>query len=117
MRRRASPKSLNRLGYHQTAKPWTRRKANLTLHRFVKIADKDELIVDALLANAEEYKKIIENVVRAESQAGPVPACARRRRCRKERPRADEEDSEFRPGSPTILQIALQRAQRTQRKN
>ncbi|MCX7044645.1 MAG: hypothetical protein NTX50_04040 [Candidatus Sumerlaeota bacterium] len=59
-----------RLSFHERAKPWTFRNSNLTLHRFLKIAGGDDLMVDVLLANADEHKQVIANAIPTEFQAG-----------------------------------------------
>ncbi len=52
---------LNELGYFESAKPWTFKKANLTLHRFMKIEGENYLVVDILIGNEEKHKDIITN--------------------------------------------------------
>ncbi len=48
------------------------KETNLTIHRFLKIDGDDEIMIDVLVANAEEHQKIIENVVFEESNAGSI---------------------------------------------
>jgi hypothetical protein len=70
--------ALARLGYEQFARPWRFRRADLTLHRFVKIEGKDELTVDVLPANTSEHRGVIANALKAESKAGIVRVATRK---------------------------------------
>ena len=64
--------AFDRLGYHETAEPWTFRNTNLTLHRFLKIHGEEEMMMDVLLANSSEHQKVIEEAVSAPAEAGAV---------------------------------------------
>ncbi len=59
-------------GFFESAKPWTFQKIEVTLHRFVKIADEDRMIIDALVPSLEIAKRIIGNAVIAKSKNGQV---------------------------------------------
>ncbi len=59
-------------GYFESAKPWTFQKTPLTLHRFLKLQDNDEMIIDVLLAGDEHHIKIIHNAVKAEGEHGII---------------------------------------------
>ena len=58
---------LKREGYIESAVPWTFKNTNLTLHRFLKVEDLDEMIVDVLVGEDERYEQIIRNAVEASS--------------------------------------------------
>ncbi len=62
----------DRLGYRETAEPWTFRKTNLTLHRFLKVHGEDEMMMDVLLANSPEHQKVIANAISAPAEDGAV---------------------------------------------
>jgi hypothetical protein len=64
--------AFQRLDYRETAAPWTFRNTNLTLHRFLKTAGEDEMMVDILLANTPEDQGVIVRAVLTEAKAGPV---------------------------------------------
>ena len=59
---------LKREGYFQSSAPWTFRDSNLTLHRFMKVENLDEMIVDVLVAGDERHEGIIANAREAESE-------------------------------------------------
>ena len=64
--------AFDRLGYRETAEPWTFRNTNLTLHRFLKVHGEDEMMVDVLLANSPEHLKVIADAISAPAEAGAV---------------------------------------------
>ena len=64
--------AFDRLGYRETAPPWTFRDTNLTLHRFLKVHGEDEMMMDVLLANTPVHQKMIADAVSAPAEAGPV---------------------------------------------
>lgn len=64
--------AFQRLDYRETAAPRTIRNTNLTLHRFLKTAGEDELMVDILLANTPEDQEVIARAVQTEAKVGPV---------------------------------------------
>ena len=59
---------LKREGYFKSSSPWTFKKSNLALHRFLKVEDKDEMIIDILVAGDERHLKIIADALEAESE-------------------------------------------------
>lgn len=59
-------------GYFESTDPWTFQKIDITLHRFVKIVNEDHMMIDALVPTLEIGRKIINNVVIAESKDGKV---------------------------------------------
>lgn len=64
--------ALKREGYFESAVPWTFTDSKLTLHRFLKVADLDEMIVDVLVAGDDRHEQIIANALEAESQGTGV---------------------------------------------
>ena len=69
--------AFQRLDYRETAAPWTFRSTNLPLHRFLKTAGEEELMVDILLANTPEDQQVIAGAVVTEAEAGPVRVAGR----------------------------------------
>jgi hypothetical protein len=64
---------LEKDGYFESASPWTFRNIAIELHRFLKIvSQEDEMMIDILVANDEEVRKIIQNAVGADSEEGKV---------------------------------------------
>ena len=59
-------------GYFESAEPWRFQKIDMTLHRFMKVAGEDHLILDALVPEPAVGRRIIENAVVAESEHGKV---------------------------------------------
>ncbi len=59
--------ALKREGYFRTAEPWTFKDSHLTLYRFMKTEDLDEMIIDVLIAGDERHEQIIANAQLAES--------------------------------------------------
>ena len=55
-------------GYRRTGDPWTFKNTNLTLHRFLKVEQEDELAVDVLVAGSAEHRQMIEQADIAESK-------------------------------------------------
>jgi len=60
---------LNKEGYRQSAPPWTFKGTGLTLHRFLKVEDKDEMFIDVLVAGRAKHEAIIDNALVAESNS------------------------------------------------
>jgi hypothetical protein len=82
----------DRLGYEETAEPWILTNTTLTLHRFLKIKGQDELMLDILLANADEHFRIIDDAVLAESAMGMVPVAAKRDIIQLKKSRSSDQD-------------------------
>ncbi len=59
--------ALTREGYFRSSAPWTFKDSDLTLHRFLKVEDLDEMIVDVLVAGDDRHQEIIANALEAES--------------------------------------------------
>lgn len=65
-------------GYFESASPWMFPEVAIELHRFLKVAGKeDEMLIDILVAMHETVKAIISNAVAAESEEGTVMVAAR----------------------------------------
>jgi len=63
---------LKKIGYFESAQPWTFKSIPLSLHRFMKIEGEDFLIVDVLTGTDKQYKEIIENSISAKWSEGSV---------------------------------------------
>jgi len=70
--------ALARLGYEETAEPWLLTNTTLTLHRFLKIEEQDELMIDVLLGYDDAHLRVIHDAVLAESEVGQVSVATRR---------------------------------------
>ncbi len=70
--------AMGRLGYEETAEPRVLANTTLTLHRFLKIEGQDEIMIDILVANTDEYFRIIRDAELAESAIGTAPVAAKR---------------------------------------
>ena len=70
--------ALERLNYRESAEPRTFSNTNLTLHRFLKVENEDELMFNILIANAAEYQEMICNAVETASNAGTVRVALKR---------------------------------------
>jgi hypothetical protein len=69
---------LEKEGYFESASPWTFRRVPIELHRFLKVTDEDEMIIDILVAETEEVRRIIRDAVEAESEEGRVMIASRK---------------------------------------
>ncbi|MEN7972206.1 MAG: nucleotidyltransferase [Verrucomicrobiota bacterium] len=58
---------LDKEGYKSSGEPWT-FKSLLTLHRFWKIEDGDEMVVDILVSGCERHDRIIDEALEAYSK-------------------------------------------------
>lgn len=63
---------LKREGYFASATPWTFTDSGLTLHRFLKVHELDEMIVDVLVAGDDRHRQIIANACDAEAEGTGV---------------------------------------------
>ena len=70
--------ALKREGYFESSPPWTFKDSDLTLHRFMKVQDLDEMIVDVLIAGDTRHEQIIANALEAESGGTGVVRVASR---------------------------------------
>jgi hypothetical protein len=86
-------KAFKTLGYFRSAEPWTFAKTNMTLHRFVKPGDDQELIiVDLLIGHEADHERIIHDAVSDESYIGTVKIANREDLIRLKRLRNSEQD-------------------------
>ena len=63
---------LSKNGYVESTTPWTFKNVDMTLHRYLKIEEKEHLQLDVLTANEKRSKQIIKNALEAESEQGVV---------------------------------------------
>lgn len=63
---------LNMEGYLRSSAPWTFKESKLALHRFRKVEETDEMIVDVLVAGDDQHDRIIRNALEAESKGTGV---------------------------------------------
>ncbi|MCD4677545.1 MAG: nucleotidyltransferase family protein [Desulfobacula sp.] len=56
--------------YFLSAEPWTFKNTPLTLHRFLKVTEDDQMIIDLLVAGEERHLNIIHNALKAHSEHG-----------------------------------------------
>jgi hypothetical protein len=68
---------LERNRYFESITPLKFEKLRVKLHRFLKVIDEDEMIIDLLVAETEETRKIIRDSVEAESEQGKVRLASR----------------------------------------
>jgi hypothetical protein len=64
--------------YFESVSPWTFKRVPIELHRFLKVIDEDEMIIDILIAEIEEVKRIIRDSVEAESEEGRIKIASRK---------------------------------------
>lgn len=84
-------KSLTGLGYKQMAPGWRFKDSPLTLHRFLKPDDDDEMLVDVIVADAD-HCLIIDRALIAESEAGTVPVARKEDVVRMKQARSSKQD-------------------------
>lgn len=65
-------------GYFESANPWTFQKTPLTLHRFLKVQDNDEMIIDIFLAGNDQHINMIHDAFIAEGENGVVRVARKR---------------------------------------
>ncbi len=70
--------AFERLNYQESADPWTFPNTKLTLHRFLKVENEDEMSFDILIATESEYQDMISNAVDTASNAGTVRVASKR---------------------------------------
>ena len=61
-------RTLHNNGYFQSALPWTFKGSALTLHRFLKVENEDEMVIDILVAGDRDSMRIIDNAIEARSE-------------------------------------------------
>ncbi len=60
--------ALKKEGYFKSSAPWTFKDSGMTLHRFLKVDQGDEMVVDILVAGNQRHEAIIERALLAESR-------------------------------------------------
>jgi hypothetical protein len=64
---------LEKEGYFESASPWTFSDVAIELHRFLKVVSpEDEMLIDILVANDEEVRRVIRDAVGADSEEGRI---------------------------------------------
>ena len=61
---------LKREGYFESSAPWTFMSTQLTLHRFLKVQDGEDMIVDVLEGGSARHAQIVDNALAARSEEG-----------------------------------------------
>ncbi len=69
---------LARLGYFESASPWTFDSANVALHRFMKTLGSEHITVDILVGNDDSHRAVIAAAVSAESDEGLIQVANRK---------------------------------------
>ena len=69
---------LEKEGYFPSASPWTFKRVPIALHRFLKVLDEDEMIINILIAEIKEVRRIIRDSVEAESEEGRIKIASRK---------------------------------------
>ncbi len=64
--------ALKREGFFKSSSPWTFKDSKLTLHRFMKVEDLEEILIDVLVAGDGRHQEIIANALEAESEGTGV---------------------------------------------
>jgi len=83
---------LEKEGYFEPSSPWTFSKAPLQLHRFLKVTEDDEMIIDILVALDQETERIIRDSIEAESGEGRIRIATKRDLIRLKRIRNSKQD-------------------------
>lgn len=71
-------KAMQACGYSQSNEPWSFPNTGMTLHRFVRIEDNHEMIVDVLLAGDERQEAVMDNAEEAFCEGFGVVRVARK---------------------------------------
>ncbi len=69
---------LEKKGYFESASPWTFTSVPIELHRFLKVIEEDEMVIDILIAATEEVRTIIQDATEAESEEGRIKIASRK---------------------------------------
>ncbi|RJP23075.1 MAG: hypothetical protein C4520_06965 [Candidatus Abyssobacteria bacterium SURF_5] len=83
---------LERKGYFESIIPRKFGKLRVKLHRFLRIVDEDEMIIDLLIAETEETRRIIRESLEAESEEGKVRLATRKDLIRLKKMRGSKQD-------------------------
>ncbi len=85
-------KALAEFGYAETITPWTFQKVSITLHRFFKTKEEEEMMIDVLVSGDSDVDQFVESAVDAESEEGRVRVVRREDLIRLKRIRASSQD-------------------------
>lgn len=84
---------LEKEGYIETSLPWTFSNVAIELHRFLKVVSPDdEMMIDILVANDEEVRRIIQDAVGAESEEGRMMVANKKDLIRLKKARDSKQD-------------------------
>ena len=84
---------LEKEGYIETLLPWTFSNVAIELHRFLKVVSPDdEMMIDILVANDEEVRRIIQDSVGAESEEGRMMVANKKDLIRLKKARDSKQD-------------------------
>ncbi len=84
---------LEKDGYFESASPWTFTNVAIELHRFLKVVSpEDEMMIDILVANDEDVRRIIQDAVVADSEKGRVMIANKKDLIRLKRMRDSKQD-------------------------
>lgn len=80
-------------GYFESAAPWSFRNVAIEMHRFLKVAAKeDEMMIDILIAKEDKVSRIIKNAQEADSEDGKVVVANKKDLIWLKRRRASKQD-------------------------
>ena len=54
---------LEKKGYFESASPWKFKSVQIELHRFLKVAEDDEMTIDVLVAETDEVRRITRQCI------------------------------------------------------
>jgi hypothetical protein len=84
---------LQTAGYFKSAPSWTFRGSALTLHRFLKVENADEMVIDILVAGDNDSMRIIDNALEAKSEKwGVIKVATKKDLIRLKRKRNSKQD-------------------------
>ena len=69
---------LEKKGYFESATAWRFTRVPIEPHRFLKVTEEDEMMIDILIAASEEVRTVIQQDVEAESEEGSVKIASRK---------------------------------------
>ena len=85
-------KALEDFGYVESITPWTFQEISITLHRFFKVEEDEEMMIDVLASGDPEVDRFVESAVDAESDQGRVRVVRREDLVELKRIRASGQD-------------------------
>ena len=71
-------KILKKEGYFESSSPWTFKQTPLTLHRFLKVQDNEEMVIDVMIGKTKRHSMVINNALEAESNEGVIRVAAKK---------------------------------------